>query len=86
MDVEAADNWMQEKVDAWFLEIKASLDNREITNLAYEARDLEEVAEAMRELADELADLGHTKAAGMTDVAARATEMAADRIGAIDGE
>ena len=62
-----------------------SLDNREITNLAYEARDLREVAEALVDLADELWELGHDSAAGMTNVAARAVQLAADKIGAIDG-
>jgi hypothetical protein len=90
VDYEEADKWMQARLDKWNGEVEAqdaldSLAASEITNLAYEARDLREVAEAMVDLADELWQLEHDHAAGMTDVAARAVRMAADRIGAING-
>ena len=63
----------------------ASLEARQITNLAYEARDLDEVGEAMIDLADELWDMGHDGPALLTLAAARATQKAAHRIGEIDG-
>jgi hypothetical protein len=62
-----------------------SLDSGEITNLAYEARDLEEIAEAMIDLADAIWDMGHNRPALDTLAAARATQRAAHTIGEIDG-
>ena len=94
MDYEEADKSMQARVDAWADEVEAerngfdalaSLEASTITNLAYEARDLSEVAEAMIDLADELWDMGHDGPALVTLAAARATQKAAYRIGAIDG-
>ena len=85
MDYEETDRHMQARIDQWFCEVKDSLDNREITDLAYEARDLEDVAGALIELADELWDMNHRSEALATLRAGRAVEQAADKIGAIDG-
>ncbi len=86
VEYQEADKWMQVKLDKWFEDAKASLEDNEITNLAYEARDLYDVAEALRELSNELGLLYHDSAALATNRAALAVRFAADKIGAINGE
>ena len=85
MDYEATDKWMQHRLDTWFENAKASLDRAEITELAYEQRDLEDTAGALRDLGKELYELGHERAAAVTRVAAMAVQKAANTIGEIDG-
>ncbi len=76
---------LKDRVDKWAAEVMDSLDNREITNFAYEVRDLDEIAEALIDLADELWDMGHNMPSLTTLAAGRAVAKAAYQIGEIDG-
>ena len=79
------EQYLKDKIDTWFCEVRDSLDDREITDLAYEARDLMDVAGALDELAQELWNMRHYLGATLTKRAATAVQQAADTIGDIDG-